>query len=322
MLLDRQHLPVSFFGMAVGTLAWGHAWRTAVQLWSLPAWTASLAVGLGLLLWLGIVGAYVNNWRQQARCIRMELDHPVQSAMAALGPVSTLLASISLRPWWPELAWGLYVLGVIAQLVLGLWLVGRFWQGGRAPESLNASVYLPGVAQNFVAATASAGFGYTALGALFFGAGVFSWLAMESLVLQRAATQDPLPVAQRPLQGVQVAPAVVGGLGYLSLTAGPPDLMAQMLLGYGLYQALLAARQLAWSSEGGFSLAYWTYSFGVMALATMAMRILQRAPGESLWLLLAPVLFVLANAVMALLLWHTARLAFQGRLLPPRSSAC
>jgi tellurite resistance protein len=317
MTVDRPHLPVSFFGMAVGTLAWGHAWRTAAQLWALPPWTASLAVALGLLVWLGILGAYANKWWQQARNARLELDHPVQSAMAALGPVSTLLAAISLKPWLPELAWGLFVLGVSAQLALGLWLVGRFWQGARPPESINASAYLPAVAQNFVAATASASFGYPALGALFFGAGVFSWLSVESLVLQRAATQAPLPVAQRPLQGIQVAPAVVGGLSYLSLTAGPPDLMAQMLLGYGLYQTLLAARQFAWSSQGGFAPTYWAYSFGVMALATMAMRILQRAPTEALWQVLAPLLFVMANVVMALLMWHTTQLARQGRLLPP-----
>ncbi len=321
MTVEKPQLPVSFFGMAVGTLAWGHAWRTAVQLWALPAWTANLAVGLGLALWLGILLAYANKWRLQARIARLELDHPVQSAMAALGPVSTLLAAISLKPWLPEAAWGLYALGVSAQLALGLWLVGRFWQGGRAPESVNASAYLPGVAQNFVAATASASFGYTALGAMFFGAGVLTWLTLESLVLQRAATLAPLPEAQRPLQGIQVAPAVVGGLSYLSLTAGAPDLVAQMMLGYGLYQALLAARQFAWSRQGGFTPSYWAYSFGVMALATMAMRILQRDPTEPLWLALAPVLFVLANGVMALLLWHTAALARQGRLLPPLAPA-
>jgi len=215
------------------------------------------------------------------------------------------------------LAWALLVLGLSAQLALGLWSVGRFWQGGRAPESLNASVYLPAVAQNFVAATAAASFGWTALGGLFFGAGLFSWLALDSLVLHRAATLTPLDVAQRPLQGIQVAPAVVGGLSYLSLTSGPPDLMAHMLLGYGLYQALLAARLLPWTTEAAFAPSYWAFSFGVMALASMALRILARAPDEALWQLLAPALFVVANLVMATLAWRTLALARQGRLLLP-----
>jgi tellurite resistance protein len=153
------------------------------------------------------------------------------------------------------------------------------------------------------------------LASLFFGAGLFSWLALESLVLHRAATLAPLDVAQRPLQGIQVAPAVVGGLSYLSLTSGPPDLMAQMLLGYGIYQALLAARLLPWTGQAVFAPSYWAFSFGMMAMATMALRMCARAPDELLWQLLAPVLFVVANAVMAVLGWRTAGLAWQGRLL-------
>jgi tellurite resistance protein len=312
---DRAPLPVSFFGMAVGTLAWGHAWRVAGQLWPVPAWTAHAAAGLGLAVWLALLLAYAHKWRVQAQAARLEMDHPVMSAMAALGTVSTLLAAMTLQPWWPQLAWGLFAVAACAQLGLGLWWVGRLWQGGRPPETVNASIYLPGVAQNLVAATAAASFGHQALAALFFGAGVFSWLALDSLVLQRAALQPALPAAQRPLQGIQFAPPVVGGLSYLALTSGPPDLLAQMLLGYGLYQGLLAARMLRWTGQGGFAPTYWAFSFGVMALSTMALRFAQRAPGEALWQALAPTLFVLANAVMGVLAWRTLGLARQGRLL-------
>ena len=316
MTQERKYIPVSFFGMAVGALAWGHAWRVATQVWPLPPVLAQLAAAVGLLIWLTVLLAYGLKWWQQRQAARLELDHPVMSAMAALGPVSTLLAAMTLQPWVPELAWALFGLALGAQLLLGLWLVSRFWQGGRAAETINASVYLPAVAQNFVAATASASLGWTTLGALFFGAGVFSWLALQPLVWGRAATLAPLAAAQRPLQGIELAPPVVGGLSYLALTSGPPDLLAKMLLGYGLYQGLLALRLSPWTRQAGFAPTYWAFSFGVMALATMALRFLERAPQELLWQYLAPLAFAVANGVMALLLWHTAALARQGRLLP------
>ena len=312
----RLKLPISFFSMAVGTLAWGHSWQAAAQIWALPDALVAMATGLGLLVWLGLLLFYANAWRVHAQAMRQEWDHPVQSAMTALLPVSTLLAALSIKPWAPTLAWCLLGLGLVMQLALGLWAVGRIWQGGRAPDSVNASVYLPGVAQNFVAATASASFGWTALGGLFFGAGLFSWLALESLVLSRAALHPAIDVGQRPLQGIQSAPAVVGGLSYLSLTSGPPDLVAQMLLGYGLYQVLLAVRLGRWTTQAVFAPSYWAFSFGVMAMASMALRMWARAPDEGLWQILAPVLWGVANLVFAVLLWHTVRLALQGRLLP------
>ena len=309
-------MPASFFSMAVGALAWGHAWRAATEVWRLPPWLAHAAAALGLLIWLALLLAYAAKWRAHPQAVQQELAHPVQSAMAALAPVTVLLASLTLQPVWLGLAWALLVLGLAAQLALGLWVVGRFWQGGQAPDSLNTSVYLPAVAQNLVAASAAASFGLTALGGLFFGAGILSWLALESMVLSRASMQAAIPVPQRPLFGIQVAPALVAGVSYMSLTSGPPDLLAHMLLGYGLYQALLAVRLWPWIHEAAFAPSYWAFSFGVMAMATMALRLLERAPSEWLWQLLAPVLFAVANAVMALLLWHTWALARRGNLWP------
>jgi tellurite resistance protein len=312
-----MNMTVSFFSMAVGTLAWGHSWQAVALVWPLPTWVVTLSSALGVVMWLVLLAAYVHKTWAQPQMVRDEFKHPVQSAMTALLPVSTLLAAITLKPSMPELAWGLLALGLSTQLVLGLWWAGRFWQGGRTPESVNASVYLPSVAQNFVAATACASFGWPTLAGLFMGAGLFSWLALDSMVMARAATLDFLEPPLRPLQGIQLAPPVVGGLGYLSLTSGPPDLMALMLFGYGLYQALLAVRQLPWTLQADFAPSYWAFSFGVMALASMGLRLWARAPDEQLWQLLAPILFGVANLVFAVLLWNTIKLFAQGRLLPP-----
>ena len=311
-----RYIPLSFFSMAVGTLAWSQAWQAAAQIWPMPAWWPLGTSLAGLALWALLWVAYLRKWREQPLAAQEELHHPTQSAMAALVPVSTLLAALSLKPLWPQLAQGLWVMGLGGQLALGLWLGGRLWQGGRAATPFTAAMYLPAVAQNFVAATASAAFGMPALGALFFGAGVLSWLALESVILQRAAHEPELDKALRPLQGIQVAPAAVGGLSYLALTEGPPDLVAHMLLGYALYQALLAVRLLPWTTQIGLTPGYWAFSFGVMVMATMSLRMWARAPQEPLWPILAPLLFVLANVTLLALLTTTVALIRQGRLLP------
>jgi tellurite resistance protein len=127
-------MPVSFFSMAVGTLAWGQSWQAAALVWSVPAWAVTLASALGVVVWLVLLAAYAHKTWAQPQTVRDEFNHPVQSALTALLPVSSLLAAITLKPWLPEWAHGLLVLALLAQLLLGLWLTGRFWQGGRAPD--------------------------------------------------------------------------------------------------------------------------------------------------------------------------------------------
>jgi tellurite resistance protein len=134
-------------------------------------------------------------------------------------------------------------------------------------------------------------------------------------VLHRAAVHEPLPEALRPSLGIQLAPPVVGGVSYLAITHGVPDTFAYMMLGYGLYQALMLARLIPWIRQSTFTPSYWAFSFGAAALPTMAIRMLERgATGPMAWI--APVAFVLANVVIGLMVAGTVRAIVQGKLLP------
>lgn len=315
MNTDRVPMPVSFFGIAVGVLALANAWRVAAPLWHLPQELAWLLTWSGIAVWLVVVANYAHKWMRHGAEARAEMAHPIQSSFATLAPVSSMLVAAALQPYSRPAALAVFAISIIGQLALGLWLYGRVWQGGGKPELVTPALYLPVVGQNFVAGTTAAAFGWPHVGAWFFGAGLLSWLAVESLVLGRAATQEPLPDALRPVLGIQLAPPVVGGVTYLSLTGGVPDLFSEILLGYGLYQALLLLRLLPWIAKQPFAPSYWAFSFGVAVLPTLAMQMLARgAAGPVAWV--APIAFVAANGVIGLLAFKTIALLLQGRLLP------
>ncbi|MBB5421053.1 dicarboxylate transporter/tellurite-resistance protein TehA [Paraburkholderia atlantica] len=316
MSSNRGAVPAGFFSIAVGSLALANLWRVAIRLWHLPAVAGSVVTVAALAVWVVILFAYAHKWFAQTADARAELDHPVQSSFVALAPISTLLAAQLLQPYARTLALTLYGIAAVAQLGLGVYLHGRLWQGGRKPELTTPAIYLPTVGAGFVAATSSAAFGFHQLGQLFFGGGMLAWLALESMILHRAAVHEPLPEALRPTLGVQLAPPVVGGVAYLSLTSGTPDLFAFALLGYGLFQALMLLRLLPWIRQQAFVPGYWAFSFGVAALPTMALRLVERgATGPIEYA--APVLFVVANAIIAILVVKTLQLLVQGKLVPP-----
>ncbi|CAE6764667.1 Tellurite resistance protein TehA [Paraburkholderia nemoris] len=312
---NRGTIPVSFFGIAVGALAFANLWRVAIRVWHLPTIAGDVLSVAALAVWVVVLLAYAHKWLTHVAEARAEMQHPVQSSFAALVPVSSLLAAQILQPYAHSVALALFGVAAVAQLVLGVYLHGRLWQGGRKPELITAAIYLPTVASSFVAGTAAAAFGFHQLGGLFFGAGVLSWLAIESMILHRAAVHEALPEALRPVLGIQLAPPVVGGVTYMSLSSGTPDLIALMLLGYGLYQALMLLRLLPWIRQQAFGPGYWAFSFGVAALPTMAIRMVERgATGPLEWI--APVLFVAANVVIGILVVKTLGLLMRGKLIP------
>ncbi|WP_335671986.1 hypothetical protein [Burkholderia sp. PAMC 26561] len=105
----------------------------------------------------------------------------------------------------------------------------------------------------------------------------------------------------------------------MSLTSGVPDIFAHMLMGYGLYQALLLVRLLPWIRGRAFTASYWSFSFGVAALPTLAMRLVERgSTGVIEWL--AEVLFVAANLIVGALMVMTLKLLTRGRLMSSPAS--
>lgn len=322
-LREAAPIPASLFGVPVGIMGLAGAWNVGARIWSFPPWIGHGIAILGAITWLVLLVLYAQKWAWHRGPAQRELRDPVQYSFVSLVLISTMLVSLAAVPVSRPAATALFAISVGAQLILGVWLLGRLWQGGQGPDFVTAALYLPAVGQNFVAANGAAQLGWAEIGAWLFGCGFLSWMATESVVLHRAATREPIPVGLRPATGVQLAPPVVGGLALLSLTSGAPGLAAHMLFGYGLFQAALLLRLSAWIRQPAFSPNYWSVSFGVTALPTMAMRMLERADSATMrWM--AVFLFAVANLIIAYLVAASVRLlvqrVFARASLPPLES--
>ncbi|HEY0231845.1 MAG TPA: dicarboxylate transporter/tellurite-resistance protein TehA [Dokdonella sp.] len=309
-------VPASFFGIVLGVAGLGNAWRVSARLWDTPAWIGESILALAALIWIVVAIFYAGKWigaREQALA---EFRHPVQCCFVGLGGVATLLIAVAAIPYSVPLAWCLFALGVAAQLGFATYRTGSLWQGGRDHAATTPVLYLPMVAGNFVAATALGALGQPSWAALLFGGGLFTWFAIESVLLHRLYVHDSLPPPLRPTLGIQLAPPVVGASAWLSINGGSPDLFAQALLGYGLLQALILIRLAPWIRQQPFGASYWAFSFGVTALPLAAMRMLEHGAAGAVAELALP-LFAAANLFIAGLAVGTLVLLLRGRLLPP-----
>lgn len=307
--------PVSFFGMVLGLIGLGGSWRTAHAVYGAPAYIGEAIMLAGTLVWLVVLVLYILKWVLARPAALAEIGHPVQSGFVGLAGVSTQLVSVAAAPFWREGSIVLLLAGAAFTLGFGIWRTGGLWRGGRDPAAATPVLYLPTVAGCFVTAIACGALGFTDWGQLAFGAGLFSWLAMESVLLHRFQHGDALTPALRPTLGIQIAPPVVGALAYLSVSHGAPDIFARALIGYGLLQLLLIARLLPWILQQPLSPAYWAFTFGLTALATSALLLVARGETGAL-ALLAPWLLALATLVVAGTSAHSLWLLVRGRLLP------
>lgn len=310
-----QRVPASYFGIVLGLEGLGNGWRVAHRVWHLPAAIGETLLAAGSLVWLALVAAYIGKFLYARPAVLAEASHPVQCCFIGLLGVAGMLVAGALLPYSYTGAALLFGICLVYTVVFAVWRTGVLWQGGRDPGTTTAVLYLPAVAGSFVAAAGLGALGYADWGQYAFGSGLFTWLAIESVLLHRLYTAPALPLPLRPSLGIQLAPPTVGLAAYLSVTTGAPGLAAHMLLGYGLLQALLLLRLLPWICQQAFTPSYWGFSFGVTALAAGPLRMLERGDTGPAADLAAP-LFIAANLIILLLVVQTLRLAMQGKFLP------
>jgi tellurite resistance protein len=315
MRLKPPIVPAAFFGIVLGLAGLGNSWRAAHQVWQTSALIGEALMALAAAVWALLMLVFVLKWILAREAALEEANHPVQCCFIGLVGVATMLVALGALPYSRLAAEILYGLGVAFTLAFALWRTGRLWQGERQHESTTPVLYLPTVAAGFVAATAASALGYPDWGQLAFGAALFSWLAIESVLLHRLYTVTTLPLALRPTLGIQLAPPTVGAVAYLSVNGGIPDLAAHALVGYGLMQALLLLRLLPWIMKQPFTASYWAFTFGATALATAPIRMVAGGDAGAI-ALLAPYLFVGANIAVGLVALGTLVRIAQRRLLP------
>ena len=302
--------------MVLGLCGLGTGWRAAARLGLAPAWIGEMLSLLGVAVWAAWLILYAARWLNDRDAVLVEARDPTSSFFAALAPVATMIASIGLAPHGAGAAWVMALAGLVGTTLFAVWGVGGLWMGGRAVEATTPILYMPTVGGGFVAAMTCAAFDMKQLGLLYFGAGLLSWLTLESVVIHRLILKS-LPVPLRASLGLHLAPPAVACVAYLAVTDGPPDRFAQILFGYALFYALVTARLVPWLRQQPFSPAAWAYTFGISALPLAALRLTERGlegPSASL----AVPLFAAANLIIGWIALRTLSLLLRGKLLPVR----
>lgn len=313
-------IPASFFGIALGLFGLGNSWRAAAALWKLPPLVGESIMLGAIVVCTVLLFLYGAKWVLALQSAKAEARDPIQCCYVGLAPACLALMAIAIAPYSRALADAGWIVGSVAQLLFGVYRSGGMWRGGRDVATVTPVMFLPTVAGNFICATAAGTLGQTSWGLLLFGAGFFNWVVMESVILFRLWMAPSINAPLRPTIGIHLAPAAVGATAYLSNTAGVPDVFAQIMWGYAVFQVLMVLRLLPWIAQQQFVAGYWGFSFGITALATSAIRMTLRGAVGAIPLL-ATGSFLLANVLLFGLavgtLWRMSR----GELLPSPTTA-
>lgn len=105
------NLPAGYFGIVLGTIGMGFAWRYASQIWGISHWPGDIMVILAMIIWALLTLAFLSRLVRFPHSVMAEVRHPVMSSFVSLFPATTMLVAIGFVPWYRPLAVALFSVG-------------------------------------------------------------------------------------------------------------------------------------------------------------------------------------------------------------------
>ncbi|WP_352803812.1 dicarboxylate transporter/tellurite-resistance protein TehA [Mesorhizobium sp. M0292] len=306
--------PASLFSIGLGTSSFSIMWQVAHQLWAVPKGIAVASVVLAMCIWTALLTLYALKLWLAPLAVRAELADPVQSCFPGLVGVGMMLTAVSVLPFDATVATILICIGGVLAIGFGFWHSQKIWKHAIALSDATPALYLPVAAASFVLSIGLSAFGQFEWAQLALGAGLFSWLTIDSVLFRRLYFGEPLGHHIRPTLGVQLAPPAVCSLAYVNSSAISGDVFVHCLIGYAILQAILLAGLLPRIMDR-FSAGLWSVSFGATALATTIEKLAVRGDAGLAGILAVPI-FTAANLLIIWLVVRTIILAMTGSLLP------
>lgn len=272
----RLHLRANLFGVPMGVAGLAQCWTAAAAAAYVPEWPGLSLWVLTGVLWLVISAAFVGNATRSHRW-RSEATDPTFGVFTSLGLlVPTLLALVlalhSVAEWRV-----VFLVFVGLSTGYGGWVTAGWVVNGGSLERWHPGYLLPTVATGLVCAAGAGQLGYRTLAVALFGYGLVCWFSLTSIIWLRLFTLPPMPPALAPTLAIELAPPVVAGNAWFTVTGGRVDAVVLVLGGYAALMAVVQLRLLALYRRLSFAAGWWAFAFSYAAAITFAIRCLTAA---------------------------------------------
>ncbi len=137
------NLPAGYFGIVLGTIGMGFAWRYASQIWAISHWPGDIMVILAMIIWALLTLAFLSRLVRFPHSVMAEVRHPVMSSFVSLFPATTMLVAIGFVPLVSPVGRCAIQRGVVIQLAYAARQTAGLWRGAHPEEATTQDFICP-----------------------------------------------------------------------------------------------------------------------------------------------------------------------------------
>ena len=265
-----KFFPIMMFAIVMGLSGLAIVYEKAHEMFGIPSF-----IGKGLLILDSTILAililvYLSKMLKYFSEVKHEFNHPVRINFFAAVAISFLLLSVAFHPVNKSVAFYLFTIGTILQTYFTLRTISFWINRNLEIQHSNPAWFIP-IVGNVLVPVAGAGFVDANLLMYYFSIGLFFWVVLTAILINRIIFHHQLAGKFMPTLFIFIAPPAVAFIAYLKMNGMQYDMFASALYNLALFFTFLLLFMYKNFLNLKFFISWWAFTFPLTAVTIASM---------------------------------------------------
>ena len=299
-----KFFPIMMFATVMGLSGITITYQKATHWLNFPSIIAEIFMVITTAVFLIVSLIYLIKFTKYKMAVQKEFSHPVRINFFAAVSISLLMLSIIYKEIFPNISAIFWYPGTLLHFYLTMHTISFWINHNQDISHSNPAWFIP-IVGNVLVPVGGVGFVSNEILMYFFSVGMFFWIVLFAIILNRIIFHNQLAVKFMPTLFILIAPPAVGVIAYYKLF-GELDTFALFLYNMALFFTLLIAFMYKNFLKIQFFISWWAFVFPLAAI-TIATMLTYSIKHDILLLFLSYILIAITSIVICIVIFQTLK---------------
>ncbi len=306
-----KYFPVMMFAIGMGFSGLTIAWQKAGAWLGMPKYIGEYLLYADTALFAIITLTYIVKLIAYPKEVVEEWNHPVRINFFAAISITLLMLAIIYKEEYEQIAYYVWLTGTIMHTFLTFYTVSYWINHNHDIKHSNPAWFIP-IVGNILVPVGGIGFASTHVLMYYFSVGLFFWIILFAIMLNRIVFHHQLAQKFMPTLFIFLAPPAVAFIAYFKLFH-EMDTFALILFNISVFFALLLVFMFKNFIGMKFFISWWAFVFPVAAMAIAAMVVYHKTQSTAM-MYGSYVALGATTLVVLVVIWYTLKCALKGKI--------
>jgi len=297
-----KFFPITMYAIVMGLGGLTMMYQKAGQWLGFPHVIGATLMVITTITFFVISFIYMIKFVKYNEEVKIEFNHPIKINFFAAFTISMLMLAIIFKEEYPTIAACFWYPAATLHFYLTMYTISFWINHNQELAHSNPAWFIP-IVGNVLVPIGGVGFVSHGLLMYFFSIGIFFWIVLFTILLNRIIFHHQLAMKFMPTLFILIAPPAVGFIAYFKLY-GVIDLFAIMLFNLAIFFTLLVVFMYKNFLKIKFFISWWAFIFPLAAMAIASMLMYHKM-GDIVFLLLSYAMITFTTLVIMIVIYQT-----------------